>query len=123
MTQAKDKLIGMLAARGVESCISHDIYVEWAGANGRQVTAFESSGDRGTVMLHAHLTPEQAVAATLGPPTCTIEPANRWEEDFGVYTCSNCGEKWSFECEGPRYHHWTCCPACRAVIECVEPLS
>lgn len=51
------------------------------------------------------------------PPTCTIEPANRYDEDYGLYTCSNCGELWQLPYGGPRENGWSCCPRCRAIID------
>lgn len=50
------------------------------------------------------------------PPTCTMEPDGYYGEEYGIYKCSNCGELWQFECEGPKEHGWMCCPHCRATI-------
>lgn len=51
------------------------------------------------------------------PPTCTMEPDGYYGEEYGIYKCSNCGELWQFECDGPKEHGWVCCPHCRATIK------
>ena len=51
------------------------------------------------------------------PPRCTMEPDGYYQEEYGIVTCSNCGELWQFECDGPKEHGWTCCPKCHAVID------
>ena len=51
------------------------------------------------------------------PPTCTIEPHGYYDEQHGMYTCSNCGLQWQFDCDGPKENGWTCCPKCRARIK------
>ena len=54
------------------------------------------------------------------PPTCTMKPDGYYGEEYGIYKCSNCGELWQFECDGPKEHGWVCCPHCRATIEAVD---
>ena len=49
--------------------------------------------------------------------TCTMEPASLFDEDGGIYTCSNCGKAWHFLVGGPRENGWKCCPFCTARIE------
>ena len=58
----------MLEERGVKYELEHDLYVEWVDARGNEVTAFETScRHKGDVLIvHVFLTPEQAIAATLG---------------------------------------------------------
>ena len=51
------------------------------------------------------------------PPTCTMQPDGYYGEQYGIYKCSNCGELWQFECDGPKEHGWKCCPHCRAEIK------
>lgn len=51
------------------------------------------------------------------PLVCNMEPDGYYGEEYGIYKCSNCGELWQFECEGPKEHGWVCCPHCRATIE------
>ena len=43
------------------------------------------------IELIAHLTPEQAIAATLGAGTCHIEPW-KMEHDTGFFDCMECSE-------------------------------
>ena len=76
-------LMRELDERGVDYTFDHDLYVEWYDKNRRQVTAFESSGDHGTVMLHAHVLPHDAVAVTLGD-TCEVVQQNSYVDDGGV---------------------------------------
>ena len=40
-------------------------------------------------------------------PHCTMEPDGYWQEEYGYVTCSNCGEVWVFDCDGPKQHKWT----------------
>ncbi len=62
------------------------------------------------------------LAALAATRTCTVEPADGWDEDIGVYTCSACGEPWQFTYEGPAGNGWACCPRCRArIVEGAAP--
>ena len=49
--------------------------------------------------------------------TCTMEPASLFDEDGGIYTCSNCGKSWQFFADGPKENGWKCCPYCQAIIK------
>ena len=72
MTDNRTKcLMAMLEERGVKHKLEHDLYVEWVDARGNEVTAFRTScKHRGDVLIvHVFLTPEQAIAATLGDET------------------------------------------------------
>lgn len=66
-----------------------------------------------------HLTPEQAIAATLGAGTCHMErDFRRWDDDLGwltSYTCSVCGESVILMSDRKP----SCCPncGCKAVDE------
>ena len=65
---------------------------------------------------------ESLFAALAATRTCTVDPEDGWDEDFGVCTCSACGESWQFECDGPRENGWKCCPRCGArIVEGAEP--
>jgi len=55
--------------------------------------------------------------ATVGAGTCNMEPDGYYGEQYGIYKCSNCGELWQFDCDGPKEHGWTCCPKCQAIIK------
>ena len=60
-----------------------------------------------------HLTPEQAIAATLGPGTCRIEVKDNMEETegFGDYLleCDQCHWQMLLEPSTPRFKF---CPGC-----------
>jgi DNA-directed RNA polymerase subunit RPC12/RpoP len=60
---------------------------------------------------------EGGVTHYMPESTCTMDPDGYYGEQYGVYKCSNCGELWQFECDGPREHRGTCCPHCRARIK------
>lgn len=81
---ATDELRRLLDERGVADGLEHDLYVEWIDAGGRMAAAFESAGDHGTVMVHAHMDPETAILATLGPDPCKIKPIEGLARD-GIY--------------------------------------
>lgn len=58
------------------------------------------------------MTPEQAIAATLGPGTCRMERDNAWSSDY-EWHCTECGEHVSTCNEPPRF-----CPSCgRKVVD------
>lgn len=59
---------------------------------------------------------EETLCYVPEPPTCTMRPDGYYGEQYGIYKCSNCGELWQFGCDGPKEHHWTCCPKCQARI-------
>lgn len=72
-----------------------------------------SSCTEGTV------TAEQAIAMTVGVGTCTMKPDGYLDEEYSIYVCSYCGEKWQFNHEGPKENRWEYCPRCRTRIEVV----
>ena len=65
--------MAMLEERGVKHELEHDIYVEWIDERGNEVIAFETlckhKGD--VLIVHMFLTPEQAIAVTLGSQNVT----------------------------------------------------
>ena len=117
---ATEELRRMLDERGVEwtnpnSCLRDDM-TSWV-ANGFDYDAFEVPD--GTLVLSAahqdDLTPEQAIAATLGRGTC------RYELKDGRYECSNCGRStWAFEGKGDPLDPPNFCPNCGCRIEVVS---
>ena len=90
---ATEKLRAMLDERGVEwtnpNTSLRDEMTSWV-ANGFDYDAFEVP-DGTLVLTAAHqddLTPEQAIAATLGAGTChTTTPSDAW-----CFACSECGK-------------------------------
>lgn len=109
MTSATDRLRALLDERGVEHVDAEDGHTQhtWWSDGDHEIAA-SNSGERLAVY---NLTPEQAVAATLGPGTC---------RDVGRYAfvCSECG--WASD----EPHHalggfWPkYCPECgRKVVE------
>ena len=116
MTSATDELRRMLDERGVHW---------WAGEDERK-TLWESNGltweyfndensDAWLGFLGAceqDITPEQAIAATLGSGTC------RYELKDGRFVCSSCGRStWAYEGKGDPLSPPNFCPKCgRKVI-------
>ena len=86
MTSATERLRALLDERGVEWW-EEDGHTLWYGESLHHAASAFSSfmfGENERVHLNAMVTPEQAVAATLGPWTC---------RDVGRYAfvCSECG--------------------------------
>ena len=106
MTSATERLRAMLDDRGVEWWQSANtlgcIFTRWySPLFGDEVCAMEN-GD-GELELFSHLmTPEQAIAATLGAGTCKLT----LYEDTGITVCSECGavqpDDWTV------YYCWSC---------------
>ena len=115
MTSATKRLRALLDERGVE----------WDyGIGGAYTTEFSANGvmlnfrDWGDgVICSTILTPEQAVAATLGPGTChAVFEVDAMSEDdrVGEFVCSECGE--TFGVGRDQLPHY--CPACgKKVVE------
>lgn len=75
---------------------SRAIAVEWAVGSGLSVE-----------IRRYRLTPEQAIAATLGAGTC------RYELKDGRFVCSNCGRStWAYEGKGDPLSPPNFCPNC-----------
>lgn len=75
---------------------------QWAGAIGENVEAYPIDTFPDMLLVkHAYLTPEQAIAATLGSGTCKLVETEHEQEiadEFGkgtfsywAYDCSECG--------------------------------
>lgn len=122
MTSATERLRALLDERGVEHIDPAEWLTYWHDTDGHVWSAMEMSTGLLSVSTAGvgSLTPEQAVAATLGPETCRFEQIP--EELYDDIECSECGVAlWGFhmdiEGEGcptrPRY-----CPNCgRKVVE------
>lgn len=103
---ATDELRRMLDERGVKWRLVNDECILWTGADGAAYTArdgFTFAGPDGTVTVY-NMTPEQAVAATLGPGTCRDV-----SRTHGRWTCSECGRSMAVALtdEPPKF-----CPNC-----------
>ncbi len=87
---ATERLRELLDARGVEYGTVGNRCVEFGNV---QVIEYADTG--GLSVLLRELTPEQAVAATLGSGECEMEYGGDVTEDtkrvLGVYFCSECG--------------------------------
>lgn len=121
---ATDILRRLLDERGVEWWQSANtlgcVFTRWySPLFGDEVVAMEN-GEEGLVVFDHYLTPEQAVAATLGPGTCRDV---RSEDATIAFECSECGcwvaydEYWEtgiyIQGEGQQAHiHPHYCPNC-----------
>ena len=120
MSSATDRLRELLDERGVE---------HYDGTE-RTLWGYEQTGeDTGIYRFAAseisggflqfdmfRITPEQAIAATLGAGTCHMEPVKTYQVSEYVTSwgcvCSNCGTFHEFtHGEG-----WKYCPTCRAEV-------
>lgn len=118
---ATEHLRAMLDDRGVEWWQSANtlgcIFTRWhSPLFGDEVCAMEN-GKEGLVLFDHFLTPEQAIAATLGRGTCRIE------YHFGEWYCTGCGEMVgtcdtaSELCiDGNYVSMWSYCPNCGAKV-------
>ena len=85
---ATDELRRLLDERGVEYVGTHPAFTAWWGKYDLYWSAMEvydGELDLGTNM--SNVTPEQAIAATLGRGECHISEY----EDTGIPVCSECG--------------------------------
>ena len=113
MTSATERLRALLDERGVEweDCGNGATYVEHNGEAWR--FDYDEPFDQLGIVCLSGYTPEQAVAATLGPGTCREVKIDRYWRG-----CGECGYVWEFmysigKCERPRY-----CQNCgRNVVE------
>ena len=103
---ATERLRAMLDERGVEWWQSANtlgcIFTRWhSPLFGDEVCAMEN-GEEGLVLFDHFLTPEQAIAATLGVGTCKLT----LYEDTRITVCSECGavqpDDWTV------YYCWSC---------------
>lgn len=98
---ATERLRQLLDERGVEWKASKAPLpvTSWHGAHGFKFTAMNPYGVTDYLLVQTntldewpHLTPEQAVEATLGRGTCRMElPDLRGPAYTDVYVCSECG--------------------------------
>lgn len=135
MTSATERLRALLDERGVEwkAAKAPLPVTSWHGAHGFKFTAMNPYGVTDYLLVQTntldewpHLTPEQAVDATLGPCTCRDV---RSEDATIAFECSECGcwvaydEYWEtgiyIQGEGQQAHiHPRYCPNCgRKVVE------
>lgn len=125
MTSATERLRALLDERGVEHYDGIESTLWLKDEHGYRASADEVSG--GMMRLHVWCTsPEQAVAATLGPGTCEDVTS---EDRTQAFTCSECGcwvaydEYWEtgiyVDGDGQAVHiHPRYCPNCgRRVVE------
>ena len=108
MTSVTERLRALLDERGVEWTYEYGT-VSYA-SDGRWFHAW-AYNDGVMCVSMGYLTPEQAVAATLGPGTCHAVfevDAMSENERIGEFVCSECGETFGDgHGEFPRY-----CPNC-----------
>lgn len=87
---ATDKLRNLLDERGVEWKEEGPNKTKWShgGIEYLAVNAWPRNGGKTRLILHANITPEQAIEATLGRGTCklTMNGTN------GCFGCSECLE-------------------------------
>ena len=111
---ATDELCRMLDERGVEwdtFSVSNTEYTHWTNNDGHWCAA--SIG--GPLSLHVNIlsvTPEQAIAATLGRGTCHITDNGPWGYP---YVCSECSASFDPDVNGGDFNF---CPNCgRKVVD------
>ena len=117
---ATDELRMMLDERGVEWSYQSDVWTYrtcWKDADGRPVCASQRCDGIGDLVLKRHVTPAQAIAATLGPGTCKLTPDDHHRVD--KVTTS-----WGCVCSACRGFHqythgegWAFCPSCGRAVE------
>lgn len=110
---AADELRRLLDERGVEHTDADDGHTQhtWWSDGDHEIAA-SNSGKRLAVY---NLTPEQAIAATLGAGTCRIKP---WEmeQDTGFYDCMEC--ECGYVSDVSDWAKWHFCPTCgRRVVD------
>lgn len=119
---ATEELRRLLDERGVRWW-EEDSHTLWYGQSiNHAASAFSSFmlGENDKVHLSAMVTPEQAIAATLGPGTCRVESMHGYTDHFAstrysVELSCHTLEDWP-DCDPPEY-----CPWCGArVVEEVD---
>lgn len=118
MTIATERLRALLDERGVEWWAEDDpedppyyFVTKWF-SNASEQTFEEIPAIRSRSLTAFCITPEQAVAATLGPGTCK----RVFYEPTGVYVCSECGRGLSKKLD--HYCFLNYCPNCgRKVVD------
>jgi hypothetical protein len=126
---ATDELRRLLDERGVEWQSKPELIIsgiekgtEFDAADGRLVRAVEALD--GTICL-SHITPEQAIAVTLGTGTCRDVADAPQYGDKTRFECSECGYEYSavggFGCDYGDEPDFRFCPNCgRRVVEVDE---
>lgn len=105
---ATDELHRLLDERGVDYRVSATGYSIDIGP---YITAYANRSDTTLDVSLRQVTPEQAIAATLGAGTCR----RVFYEPTGVYVCSECGRGLSKKLDKYCYLHF--CPNCGRRIE------
>lgn len=124
MTSATERLRALLDERGVEwrrtphySSESQDNETVFAGDGIEWLANDHLNGRLGLCAVRYEVTPEQAVAATLGPGTCEVEESWHGESEMVEYRCTACDEYMAVEvvkpdgAQRPNY-----CPNCGARV-------
>ena len=106
---ATDELRRLLDERGVEYLASEDDTTIYYADSGYRYT-YNVNHDSGWAQLYGYnLTPEQAIAATLGSGTCHLKP---WEmeRDTGFYDSMECD--CGYVADVADWASWHFCPSC-----------
>ena len=114
---ATERLRELLDERGVEW--DGESYEKCTFWNEETNMAVASEGRDGKLWVSQNLTPEQAIAATLGAGTCNISVNDNLAETEGMgdvwLECDACGWQMSLEPSTPRFNF---CPNCgRKVVD------
>lgn len=117
---ATERLRQLLDERGVEwrAAKAPLPVTSWHGVHGFKFTAMNPYGVTGYLLVQTntldewpHLTPEQAVEATLGRGTCGIIHRHQDATIPDLWQCNQCREWW-WQNEKPSY-----CPNCGRRVE------
>lgn len=112
MTSATERLRALLDERGARwTACSKAIIDNQTFCYGHTYTEFQAG------LMVSDLTPEQAIAATLGPGTCHAVfevDAMSGDERIGEFVCSECGE--TFNDGHGEFPHY--CPGCGRKVVC-----
>lgn len=116
---ATDELRRLLDERGAEWW-EEDGHTLWYGESIHHAASAFSSfmfGENDKVHLSAMVTPEQAIAATLGAGTCQVETTENWLPAERYHRCNHCGAFFAvLDASGDIPPH--CCPNCgRKVVD------
>ena len=117
---ATERLRALLDERGVEwedMSIRPYACTSWRDPDGEPCTALEGADDipDGKLSAQALLTPEQAIAATLGAGTCELVNA---AEDLGDGTSSCMCDKCGYTALDDWWDEFNYCPNCgRRIVE------
>ena len=117
MTSATERLRAPLDERGVEwrnvrnDGEESDYFTEWQfdGIEGHAIATEWAVGHPLTVCVAHPMTPEQAVAATLGPGTCHIDLVG-YNERENRFQCRSCD--WSMSVRRGTWPCFNYCPNC-----------